>query len=114
VTTAPSSVADYLTGLDAPVRAAVEQAWAAVQAGVPGADEAIAYGIPTLKVDGRSVVHVGGWASHVAIYPVPGDDGLSAELGRYRHGKGTLRFPLGEPLPVGLITRVAQALAARA
>jgi uncharacterized protein YdhG (YjbR/CyaY superfamily) len=82
----------------------------------PGAVEAISYQLPTIKLDGRNLVHYAGWRHHVSLYPVPdGDEALSAELAPYADGKGTLKFPLGRPIPYDLIERAAAALmAARA
>jgi uncharacterized protein YdhG (YjbR/CyaY superfamily) len=77
----------------------------------PNAVEAITYQMPTIKLDGKNLVHYAGWRHHVSVYPVPrGDDALLAELERYADGKGTLKFPLGEPIPYELIERVATAL----
>jgi uncharacterized protein YdhG (YjbR/CyaY superfamily) len=82
---------------------------------VPGADEAIKYDMPTLTLDGRSVVHVAAWKHHIGLYPLPdGDPALTAELAPYDTGKGTARFPLDQPIPISLIGRLTSALAARA
>jgi len=77
----------------------------------PEAVEAITYQMPTIKLDGKNLVHYAGWRHHVSIYPVPvGDEPLLAELARYADGKGTLKFPLEEPIPYELIERTAAAL----
>jgi uncharacterized protein YdhG (YjbR/CyaY superfamily) len=77
-------------------------------------DERISYGIPTVTVAGRPVVHYSGWKRHIALYPVPdGEAGLDRDLEPYRAGKGTLQFPLDRPLPEDLVRRVVVALSAR-
>jgi uncharacterized protein YdhG (YjbR/CyaY superfamily) len=79
---------------------------------VPGAGERISYNIPTVTVDGKYVVYFSGWKSHVSVYPLPsGDERLDADMAAYKAGKGTLKFPLGKPIPYELIGRVARALA---
>jgi uncharacterized protein YdhG (YjbR/CyaY superfamily) len=81
-------------------------------AAVPNAGERISYNIPTVTVDGKYVVYFSGWKSHISVYPVPsGDERLDADMAAYKSGKGTLKFPLGEPMPYELIGRVAAALA---
>ena len=98
----------YLAGFSGEVRAALDELRALLRETVPGADETMAYGIPTLDLHGRHVLHFAGYARHVGLYPTPsGMRAFDAELARYVHGKGSVRFPLGEPLPVELIRRIA-------
>lgn len=82
----------------------------------PQAEETIAYGIPTLKLNGN-LVHFSGYKSHLGFYP--GADGIEhfhKEISGYKSAKGSVQFPLNEPLPVQLITeilkfRIAQQMA---
>jgi len=81
---------------------------------VPGGEETISYGIPTIKLDGKYVVYFSGWKHHIAVYPTPhaAGDELDQALQPYKAGKGTLKFPLDKPVPYDLIERVVVALAA--
>lgn len=98
----------YLAAFSGEVRAALDELRAVLREAVPGASETIAYGIPTIDLQGRHVVHFAGYARHVGLYPTPsGRAAFDAELSRYARGKGSVRFPLGEPLPVELIRRIA-------
>ncbi len=82
---------------------------------VPDAGETISYDMPTFTRDGRSFVHVAGWAKHVSIYPVPEvDDALEGEVAPYRSGRSTLKLPLSQEIPYDLVARLAALLAARA
>jgi uncharacterized protein YdhG (YjbR/CyaY superfamily) len=111
-----ASVDAYIASFPPEVQQVLESVRATIRAAVPGAEERISYGIPTLALDGRSVVHFSAWKHHVAVYPVPdaaADPALARELAAYRAGKGTLRFPLDEPLPLALIGRVAVGLRSR-
>ncbi len=106
-----SSVEDYLDSLAPDVRSAVEEVRAIVREAVPDGEETISYNIPTIRRDGRAVVHFAGWKKHVSIYPVPEADGdLARELAPYAGAKGTLKLPLDQPLPRELVARVARAL----
>lgn len=85
-----------------------------LRAALPGAVEAINYGIPVLKVDGKDLVYFAGFKQHLSVYPVTDTDPeLEAELAPYRGGKGTVKFPLGEPVPDGLLERIVAFLLSR-
>ena len=106
-----SSVEDYLDSFPADVRQALEELRSVILQTVDGAQETISYNIPTVRVDGRPVVHYAGWKQHLSLYPVPeGDEDLAREVAPYVAGKGTLKFPLDEPLPRDLVARVARHL----
>lgn len=81
---------------------------AAIHKAAPKATEAIKYGIPTFVQDGN-IVHFGGYDKHIGFYP-----GASAiitfrkELLKYDTSKGTIRFPVGKALPLGLITKIVK------
>jgi uncharacterized protein YdhG (YjbR/CyaY superfamily) len=111
----PPTFADvdaYLASLPTDTRVVVEELRRRLLAvAPPEAVEAITYQIPTIKLDGKNLVHYAGWRHHVSVYPVPaGDEALLTELARYADGKGTLKFPLAEPIPYELIERAAAAL----
>ena len=105
------SIEDYLDSLSPDVRAAVEEVRAIVREAVPDGEESISYNIPTVRRDGHAVVHYAGWKKHVSIYPTPeADEDLERELAPYAAGKGTLKFPLDQPLPRELVAQVARLL----
>ena len=73
---------------------------------IPEAEEKIAYGIPTFYLKGN-VVHFAGYKSHIGFYP--GADGIATfagELAAYKLSKGTVQFPLDQPLPLELVRRI--------
>ncbi|GAA4121137.1 DUF1801 domain-containing protein [Nocardioides fonticola] len=108
-----SDVAAYLAALDEPARSRVGEVLDLVRTLLPDAEERISYDIPTFVVADRAVVHVAGWARHLALYPVPDTaeaPELEALLAPYRAGKGTLRFEHRDPLPVDVLTAVVRAL----
>ncbi len=110
-----ASVEEYLASFPDDVRPVLEEVRRAIRAAAPEAEETIAYNMPTYKVDGRSLVHFAGWTSYVSVYPLPepgsaADPGLDGDLAAYRATRGTGRFPLDQPIPYELVTRVARAL----
>ena len=106
-----ASIDDYLDSLSPEVRAAVEEVRAIVNAEVPDGEETISYHMPTVRRGGQAVVHYAGWKKHVSLYPVPAvDEDLERELAPYLSGRGTLKFPLGQPLPRELVAQVVRLL----
>jgi uncharacterized protein YdhG (YjbR/CyaY superfamily) len=105
-----ASVPEYIASKPEEVQAALKQVRKAVRAAVPRAVEGISYQIPAYTLNGTTVLYFAGWKAHYSIYPA--SDALVAafprELGRYERSKGTIKFPLTEPVPVKLIERMAK------
>ena len=109
------SVDDYLAAKPAALKDALERVRNAIRAAVPAATEEISYQIPTYKLHGRIVIYFAGWKQHYSLYPaVDLVEPFKDELEPYDVNKGTIRFPLSEPVPVALIQRLAAHRAARA
>jgi len=107
----PVDVTEYLSGFPPGVRAVLRQVRGAIRRALPGAEEVISYKIPAYKVDGRVVIYFAGWTKHYSLYPA--DARLVAafkqQLAPYEvNGKGTIRFPLSEPVPERLIAALAR------
>jgi uncharacterized protein YdhG (YjbR/CyaY superfamily) len=108
---APKTIDKYLAGFPKDVRSALERVRSTIRKAVPSAEEAISYGIPAFKLHGRTMIYFAGWKEHYSIYP--SNDRLVAafkdELAPYEvNGKGTIRFPLADPIPVKLIAGIAR------
>jgi uncharacterized protein YdhG (YjbR/CyaY superfamily) len=107
----PATMDDYIDTFPAEVQVILHQVRGRIRNALPTADERISYGIPTFTLDGQYLVYFAGWKHHVSVYPVPmGDANFEQEIEPYRAGKGTLKFPLAEPIPYGLIEQVAALL----
>ena len=106
-----ASVDDYVATFAPDVREVLETIRAAAHRAVPDGGETISYNIPTITLDGRSLVHFAAWKHHVSVYPAPeADDDLARDLAPHVAGRGTLKFPLSEPFPVELFERIVAAL----
>jgi uncharacterized protein YdhG (YjbR/CyaY superfamily) len=94
------------------MRAILRRVRAIVRRALPGAEEAISYGIPTYRLHGTYVLYFAAWKDHYSLYPV--SDRIVADIGAdlrpYRVRKGTVRFPLDEPVPEKLIASIAKHL----
>src|SRR5688572_697019 len=105
------TVDEYIQGCPADVQPILEEIRRRVHRAVPDGQETISYQIPTVRVKGRFLLSFAAWKQHVALYPIPATHGeLAEELAPYQAAKGTLRFPLRQPIPYDLIERVAAAL----
>lgn len=77
------------------------RAW--IQEEAPQATEAIAYGLPTFKLNGN-LVHFGAGKTHIGFYPTPSAiEAFASSLSSYKTSKGAVQFPLDKPLPEALI-----------
>lgn len=113
---AAKSVDDYIRKQPAGARAALQRVRDTLRKAIPAAEETISYQVPAFKLHGSYAVYFAGWKEHFSLYPAS-DRMMAAfgdELVPYRVSKGTLRFPLTEPVPVKLIGRIAKFMAAEA
>jgi len=109
-----TTIDEYISALPDDVAEIIEDVRQAIRKAVPDAGERISYQMPTITLDGTSLVHFAAWKHHIGLYPLPtADDVLATELAPYNTGKGTARFPLDEPIPYDLIARLAALLVAR-
>lgn len=101
----------YLDTLPPAVRARVVDVRAALHAALPGAEERISYGIPTLSVGGRMALYFAGFKGHWSLYPItPAMEAAAPEaVAARRAGRGTLRFDPAEPVPFDLLHTLATA-----
>ena len=106
------TVDEYIGSFPEDVEAVLREVRRRILSVVPEAGETISYQIPAMTLNGKSLVQFAAWQQHISLYPVPdADPAFAAELAPYLAGKGTLRFPLHEPIPDGLIERLVTLLA---
>lgn len=107
------SVDDYVASVPAAARPRFNELRNLIRTQLPHAAEVLSYGIIGYKIDEkRARVFVSGWKDHVAMYPIPHAPELQAQLAPYIKGKGTLWFPLDQPLPRELIQQIITELVA--
>ena len=107
-----ATVDKYIASFPDPTQRHLKQIRSLAREIVPGdATETISYGIPTFKIGGTYVVYFAGYKNHVSVYPLPGGtEAFRKKLEPYRHGAGTARFSVSEPLPEALIKQMIRAL----
>ena len=106
----PKSVDEYLAAQPEPVRQKLEQVRAAIRKAVPEAVESIGYRMPGYKLHGKPMLYFAGFRNHYSLFAASGTffAALKDELRGYELRKGTVQFPLDEPVPVKLISRIAK------
>lgn len=105
---AAADIDEYIAGFPSDVQKILQRIRKTIQKAAPGAEEAISYAIPTFKLNGN-LVHFAGYKNHVSLYPAPrGAAEFKKELAQYEGGKGTVQFPLGQPVPYDLVTRIVK------
>ena len=104
------SVQAYIAASPVESRTALKELRTLIRAAAPRATEKISYGIPTFVLNGRPLVYIAGWKKHVSLYPVTAGmaKAFKDEIKRYRTGKGTLQFPLTDPIPKSLIRKIVK------
>jgi uncharacterized protein YdhG (YjbR/CyaY superfamily) len=104
------SVDEYITSQPEAVRRTLSRVRNTIRKAVPEAEEVISYKIPAYKLHGRILIFFAGWKEHWALYPASGTAvaAFKDELSAYAISKGTIRFPLSQPVPVNLIGRIAK------
>jgi uncharacterized protein YdhG (YjbR/CyaY superfamily) len=105
-----STIDEYIAMQPAAAQIVLGRVRGAIAKAVPDAEECISYQIPAFKLHGRVLLYFAGWKEHYSVYPAS-DEMVAAfdgELDAYRVSKGTLRFPLSDPVPTKLIGRIAK------
>ncbi|MEZ4223291.1 MAG: DUF1801 domain-containing protein [Polyangiaceae bacterium] len=104
----PNAIDDYIARFPRDVQKHLRQVRAAIKKAAPGAEETVKYQIPTFVL-GENLVHFAGYEHHVGFYPTPSAIvEFKRELSRYESAKGSVRFPLDEPMPLALITKIVK------
>ena len=104
------SVDEYIATHPKDVQSILRRVRSTIRKAVPGAEEVISYQIPAYKLAGGNVIYFAGWKEHYSLYPATGRlvAAFKDELAPYELSKGTIRFPLSQPVPVKLIERIAK------
>lgn len=107
-TTAPTSIDEYIAAAPAEVQAILEKIRMTISAAAPGAQEVISYRMPAFRLHGI-LVFFAAFKAHIGFYPpVSGDASLEKAIAPYAGPKGNLKFPLDQPIPYALITRLVR------
>ena len=96
------NVDEYISAQPETAQVVLQRVRSTLRKALPGAEEVISYKIPAYRLHGEIVLYFAGWKQHYSLYPA-GERMVAAfkdQLASYRVSKGTIRFPLSEPVPV--------------
>jgi uncharacterized protein YdhG (YjbR/CyaY superfamily) len=100
------TIDEYISTFPQSVQDILEKMRNVIRESAPDAREAISYGMPTFKLNGN-LVHFAAYKNHIGFYPTP--SGISAfedAISEYKHAKGSVQFPLDQPIPYDLVKRI--------
>jgi uncharacterized protein YdhG (YjbR/CyaY superfamily) len=102
------TIEEYFAIFPEEVREILKKIRQTIHKAAPEASETISYQMPTFKMKGN-LVHFAAFKNHIGFYPTPsGTEAFQKELAPYKGGKGSIRFPLDQPIPYGLIEKIVK------
>ena len=102
------SIDEYIATVPEDIQALLEAVRATIKAAAPGAEERISYQMPTFVQSGN-VVHFAALKNHIGFYPTSsGIEAFKDELSMYEGTKGSVKFPIDQPLPMELISKIVR------
>lgn len=103
-----ASIDKYIETFPNEIQEILKEIRATIKEAAPEAEETFSYGIPTFKLNGN-LVHFAAHKSHIGFYPTPsGMEAFQEELSAYKGAKGSVQFPIDQPLPLDLVRRIVQ------
>ncbi len=103
-----TTIDEYIATFPAPIQELLQQVRATIKAAAPEATEKISYQMPTFFLNGN-LVHFAAFKNHIGFYPAPrGIEAFKEELDQYKGAKGSVQFPLDQPMPLDLIRRIVE------
>ena len=103
----PTTVNDYIKSFPKSTQVLLKQVREVIKETAPEAEEFIGYGMPAYKLNKKPLVYFAGYEKHIGFYATPnGHEKFAKELSKYKQGKGSVQFPIDEPMPLALIKKV--------
>jgi uncharacterized protein YdhG (YjbR/CyaY superfamily) len=103
-----NSIDEYIATFPAETQLILNELRATIRAAAPDATERIAYQMPTFAQEGN-LVHFAAYKNHIGFYPTPsGIEAFKDRLEDYEQAKGSVQFPIDQPLPLDLISKIVK------
>ncbi|WP_419884532.1 iron chaperone [Paenibacillus sp. B-A-8] len=102
------SIDDYISKFPPEIQEILSTIRKVIKEAAPDAKEKISYQMPTFELHGN-LVHFAAFKNHIGFYPTPnGIDAFKEELSVYKGAKGSIQFPLNQPMPYELISKIVK------
>lgn len=99
----------YISSFPEPIQKVLNSVRATIRSEAPEAEEKIGYGIAGFYLKGKPLVYFAAFKNHIGFYATPtGHEAFKNDLSQYKQGKGSVQFPLSEPMPLDLIRRIVR------
>ena len=103
------AVDKYISTFDQRTQTILNKLRKLIKTKAPQAEEKMAYGMPAYKTEGRPLVYFAAYKNHIGFYATPtGHKQFEKQLSKYKQGKGSVQFPLDEPMPYDLIEKIVR------
>ena len=114
-TTKPTSVNEYIATFPKETQLKLTELRELIKHQLPNAEETISYNMPAFTINGERVIYFAGWKNHISIYPFYEEmkETIKGTQAYETSGKGTIQFPLNEPLPIEIIKKMIEFLIAK-
>jgi uncharacterized protein YdhG (YjbR/CyaY superfamily) len=107
MTSKPTTIEAYIATFPTSTQLILKEIDGTIMKAAPNAQRVISYGIPTYKINGKSIIHFAGYKNHIGLYATPeGHEQFAEQLSRYKQGKGSVQLPITEPMPLKLIEEI--------
>jgi uncharacterized protein YdhG (YjbR/CyaY superfamily) len=104
-----NEIDNYINSFPEDIQNMMIQIRSIIKENAPDAVESFSYGMPAYKTNGKPLVYFAGFKNHIGFYATPtGHQEFASELSKYKQGKGSVQFPLDQPIPYHLIARIVE------
>lgn len=104
-----NNVDEYILSFPFSVQKILKEVRKIILKSAPNGQEMISYGMPAYKLNGKPLVYFAGYANHIGFYATPtGHEAFAEDLAKYKQGKGSVQFPIDEPMPMDLIEKIVK------
>lgn len=101
-----NNIDEYISAFPAEIQAILQKIRDTIKAAAPDAQETISYAMPTFTLQGN-LVHFAAYKKHIGFYPTPsGTEHFQQQISGYKAAKGSIQFPLDQPIPYELISQI--------
>ena len=105
----PNNVDEYILDFPEDIQSLLNLVRSTIQQAAPEAEESIGYGMPAYKTNGKPLVYFAAFKNHIGFYATPtGHAEFAKELSKYKQGKGSVQFPIDQPMPLKLIAQIVE------
>lgn len=102
------SIDEYILQFSPHIQEILQMLRKVIKEAAPDAQEKISYQMPTFVLHGN-LVHFAAFKNHIGFYPTPSSiEAFKDELSKFKGGKGSVQFPIEEPIPYEIISEIVK------